>query len=57
MPSGQVEDEIAIKITYKEEIDKVICIERTNIYDGDAVFNLQVTDYLRQIQRPDIYPP
>ena len=53
---GNIKDEIAIKLFYKDEIQRYFCISSIN--GGEEVkYNVQVTDFFRQINRPDIYSP
>jgi hypothetical protein len=54
--TGSIKDEAAIKFFYKDEKDRYFCISSNN-EDEDVLYNLQVTDFFRQINRPDIYSP
>ena len=53
---GNIYDENAIKFFYKDELTRYFCISSIN--SGEKVmYNVQVTDFFRQINRPDIYSP
>ena len=53
---GNIYDEIAIKLFYKDEAKRYFCISSIN-ENEEVKYNVQVTDFFRQINRPDIYSP